>query len=187
MCASLGRPSNYIGAPPCRIASVRTGGIAAGIIAVVRRVARLVLTFPGDLATASPAFKARIIDRVTTELNTLLGDGAVTGVVLSSGSILATASFADDVEAETVDAAASSAGVTELTVLADDGSTVAPSAVTVDANAATTATPPTTVPDADGTQGSSSANDDDSGGATAAIVILVLIIVAAAVYLVLRR
>ena len=159
-------------------------------------MARLVLTFPGDLATASPAFKARIIDRVTTELNTLLGDGAVTGVVLSSGSILATASFADDVEADTVDAAASSAGVTELTVLADDGSTVAPSAVTVDANAATTATPvttfpaettPTTVPDADGTQGSSSANDDDSGGATAAIVILVLIIVAAAVYLVLRR
>jgi len=134
MCASLGRPSNYIGAPPCRIASVRTGGIAAGIIAVVRRVARLVLTFPGDLATASPAFKARIIDRVTTELNTLLGDGAVTGVVLSSGSILATASFADDVEAETVDAAASSAGVTELTVLADDGSTVTPSAVAVDAS-----------------------------------------------------
>ena len=97
-------------------------------------MARLVLTFPGDLATASPAFKARIIDRVTTELNTLLGDGAVTGVVLSSGSILATASFANDVEADTVDAAASSAGVTELTVLADDGSTVTPSAVAVDAS-----------------------------------------------------
>ena len=97
-------------------------------------MARLVLTFPGDLATASPAFKARIIDRVTTELNTLLGDAAVTGVVLSSGSILATASFADDVEADTVDAAASSAGVTELTVLADDGSTVTPSAVAFDAS-----------------------------------------------------
>lgn len=104
--------------------------MVAGTIAVARRVARLVLTFPGDLGTASPAFKARIIDRVTTELNTLLGDGAVTGVVLSSGSILATASFADDVSETDVEAATSSVGITELTVQADDGSTITPSAVT---------------------------------------------------------
>ena len=120
-------------------------------------MARLVLTFPGDLGTASPAFKARIVDRVTTELNTLLGDGAVTGVVLSSGSILATASFADDVSETDVEAASSSAGVTELGVQADDGSTITVSAVTV-----------------------TSASDSSGDSAASAVVPGVLAIVAAA-------
>jgi hypothetical protein len=133
MCTSLGRPSNYIGNPACRIASVRGGGIAAGTIPIARRVARLALTFPGDLDTMSNAFKARIISTVTTELNAILGDGAVTGVVLSSGSVIATASFADDITAAEVDAAASSTAVTELAVQADDGSTITPDAVTVTA------------------------------------------------------
>ena len=75
----------------------------------------------------------------------------MTGVVLSSGSILATASFADDVSETDVEAAGTSAEVTELEVQADDGSTITPIAVTVTIDSSGDA----------GSDGSSDGDDDN--------------------------
>lgn len=138
-CAGSGQPNVNIGAPACPIASVRNGGLVAGAIAIPRRVTRMALSFPGAFETASEAFKDRIKDRVTETLDRLLGAGAVSSVVLSAGSIVATASFAADVSEADIEAASTSPAMTELAVDDDSGNSVTTTGVSTSSTAADSA------------------------------------------------